>query len=107
MGLITDFFKGNMSASPSRKPRICTLKARRNAAKQRHASAFFAARRAEERYKKAMRLEESLLEEANQARAHDQLLRERREKTPRPDPEWPGRNHHHRVNILFIQPRCF
>ena len=40
-----------------------------------------AARRAEERYKKAMLLEESLLEEANQARAHDQLLRERREKT--------------------------
>ena len=81
MGLITDFFKGNMSASPSRKPRICTLKARRNAAKQRHASAFFAARRAEERYKKAMRLEESLLEEANQARAHDQWLQVRREKT--------------------------
>ena len=81
MGLITDFFKGNMPISQSRKPRICTLKARRNAAKQRHASAFFAARRAEERYKKAMRLEESLLEEANQARTHDQLLRERREKT--------------------------
>ena len=81
MGLITDFFKGNMSASPSRKPRICTLKARRNAAKQRHASAFFAACRAEERYKKAMLLEESLLEEVNRARAHDQWLVECRKNT--------------------------
>ena len=41
----------------------------------------FCGTQAEEVYKNAMRLEESLLEEANQARTHDQLLRERREKT--------------------------
>ena len=84
MGLITDHFKGNMPISQSRKPRICTVKARRKAAKQRHAAAFFCrtqGTRAEDRYKKALRLEESLLEEANRARAHDQWLMERREKT--------------------------
>ena len=70
-----------MPISQSRKPRICTVKARRKAAKQRHAAAFFAARRAEDSYKKALSLEEPLLEEANRARAHDQWLMERREKT--------------------------
>ena len=85
MGLITDHFKGNMPISQSRKPRICTVKARRRQGCQAEACSGLFCRtqgtRAEDRYKKALRLEESLLEEANRARAHDQWLQERRKKT--------------------------